>query len=443
MENYYEETINLKDLFFYVVKQWKKILIGALIGLFIGCGFSLYKMYENTPENVLKKLENLEASEINENNIIQYADYNSIYDKEIEYSKKSLLMNLNPNAVYTGNLSFSYSALDKNIRNIENYYDSLLDNNISELSKIFDNKYEPSSLKELIEIDFINSDSNSIKTSSDNYSSGYLYVKVVGENEEFVQLIINKIHEIVDAANTKVKSDYSMVTINEDKNSIIFGYNSEVSKKQTDKINLRQTLLNNLTVAKSKLSNNELLYYSYYYDYDNTFAEQKLAFSKKWPVLFAVGFGILIAGCYFLKYLFDGRLKTFDTIKDKYRLPLLGTLNTKNKTYTGIDKIINDLENKEYNDLDYIKSSIGLIEGKKIMLCSEFNELNDEIAKLDNRLSVRGSLTNDTKSLDELKKTEGIILVSKLWDTKESDIQRQIDIANNAGKKILGVIGLE
>lgn len=441
MENYYEETINLKDLFFYVFKKWKKIIIAALIGLLIGCGFSLYKMYENTPDNVLKKLEKIE--EINKNNIIQYADYVSVYDKEVEYSKNSILMNLNSNATYTGNLSYSYTSLDKDIKSIENYYDGLLDNNINQFVKLFDNKYDASYIKELISYDFITVNSNVIKTSSDNYSSGYLDIKIVGESEEFVQTILNKLQEIIKEANTKIANNYSFVTMNEDKNSIVFGYNTDISKKQTDRINSRQTLLNNLTNAKSKLSEDELLYYSYYYDYENAFGEQNISFSKKWPVLFAIGFGILAAGVYLLKYMLDERLKTFDLIKDKYHLPLIGTINTSNKEYKGIDKFISDLEHKEYNNFDYIKSSLSLLDGKKIMLCSEYNELNDELAKLDNRLSVSGSLTNDTKSLDELKKTDGVILVSKIWDTKESDFQREIDIVDNAGKKVFGVIGVE
>ena len=443
MENYYEETINLKDLFFYVVKQWKKIIIAALIGLLIGCGFSFYKMYENTPENVLKKLESLETDEINKNNILQYADYVSIYDKEVEYSKNSILMNLNSNSVYSGELSYSYSALDKDIKNIENYYDGLLVNNINQLVKLFENKYEASYIKELIDFDFVTDNGNSIKTSSDVYSSGYLKIKVVGESEEFVQKVFNTLYEIVQEANNRVLNDYPSISINEDKNSVVFGYNSDVLRKQTDKINARQSLLNSLTSVKSKLSNNELLYYSYNYDYDNSFANQKLGFSKKWPVLFAIGFGALAAGCYFIKYLFDERIKTIDLIKDKYRLPILGILNTDNKECKGIDKFIKNLENKNYNSFDYLQSSLSLLNGKKIMLCSEYNNLKDKLTKLDNRLSVSGSLVNDNKSLDELRKTDGVILVSKLWDTKDSDIQRQIDIVNNAGKKILGVIVLE
>lgn len=444
MENYYEDTINLKDLFFYVVKQWKKILIGALIGLLIGCGFSVFKMYESTPENVLKRLNNLDDSEINENNILQYADYNAIYEKEIEYSKKSILMNLNSNSVYSGELSFSYSALDKDIKNIENYYDGLLDNNINLLVKLFDNKYEASYVKELIDFDFVTDNSNSIKTSSDVHSSGNLKIKVIGESEDFVQIILNKLYELIQEANNETLKNYSFVTANEDKNSIVFGYNYDVLKKQTDKINARQSLLNSLTNAKSKLSSNELLYYSYYYDYDDAFANYQLGFSKKWPVLFAVGLAVVVAGVYFLLYLFDDHIKSFDEIKDRYKLPLLGTLKVTDKEYKNvIDKFINDLDKKEYNNLDYIKSSIKLLDNKSIMLCNEYDELNKEFDRLDSRIDVSGTLNNDTKSLDKLKKADGVILVSKLWESKNSDIQRQIDIVNNAGKKIVGVIGLE
>ena len=59
------------------------------------------------------------------------------------------------------------------------------------------------------------------------------------------------------------------------------------------------------------------------------------------------------------------------------------------------------------------------------------------------RIDVGGNLDNDSKTLSDLKKVDGVILVSKLWDTDYDSLQRQIDIVKNAEKNVVGVIGLE
>lgn len=446
MENYYEETINLKDLFFYIVRQWKKILIGALIGLLLGCGFSIYKMFENTPENVLKKLNALDSDKINYNNIVQYADYISLYKKELEYSKNSLLMNIDSNAVFTSNLYYSCSALEKDIESIENYYDGLLyrDDSLNKIATALGKDYENRDLKEMINLDFVVTNQNTINLNSSMFSTGSINIDVNGDSEEFVKTITDQIRTIVEQANIETISSYENVNIQLVRDSVTFGYNDVISKAQTNRINSRQGILNNLTNVKSKLSKDELLYYDYHYNYDEAFTSQKSDFAKKWPVLFAVGFGAMVAGLYFVIYLLDDHIKSFDEIKDRYHLPLLGVLNTTKKDNKNvIDKFINDLDKNEYNTLDYIKSSIKLLDEKNILLCNGYEGLDNVFNKIDSRLNLVKPLNEDNRSLEQLKKADGVILVSKLWDSKNSDIQRQIDIVNNIGKKVVGVIGLD
>ena len=36
-----EKTLDLKQMFYYVLKRWKQIFLFLLIGVLLGCGFSL------------------------------------------------------------------------------------------------------------------------------------------------------------------------------------------------------------------------------------------------------------------------------------------------------------------------------------------------------------------------------------------------------------------
>lgn len=443
MDNYYEETIDLKNLFFYILKKWKHILIGLLVGLLLGCAFSFYKMSTNNPNAILDRVN---SDTFDKSNVIQYSDYVSLYNKEVDYAQNSLLMNLDSNNMYTGNLSYSVNSLEKDIKSIENYYDGILnvDNNFDTILSSLGNEYKDKDVKELINLDFLLSNNNSVNISSSVYDSGLLDIIIYGTDEKLVETLKNKIEEIIDEANNYVRYNYEAVTISKVKDSVVYGYNSTVSQYQINKINSRQSILNNLTNLKSKLSSDELFYHEYYIAGDGSGENAQASFSKKWPVLFGIGLAVVVAGVYFLLYLFDDHIKSFDEIKDRYKLPLLGTLKVTDKEYKNvIDKFINGLDKKDYNNLDYIKSSIKLLDNKSIMLCNEYDELNKEFDKLDSRIDVLGTLNNDTKSLEKLKKADGVILVSKLWESRNSDIQRQIDIVNNAGKKVVGVIGLD
>ena len=119
MENYYsDEELDLKLILLYVLKKWKPILLVSFVGLLLGSCLSLFRMQNNSPESILKRLNKLEESDINEYNIQLYSDYKKLYDAHVAYENDSALMKLDANNVYTGNLVYSISAENKDIDSV-------------------------------------------------------------------------------------------------------------------------------------------------------------------------------------------------------------------------------------------------------------------------------------------------------------------------------------
>ena len=111
-ENYYEyeDELDIKALFVFVLRKWHILLSFMIVGCIFGCFFSVYKIYQSRPEAVLTRLNSLDKQEINEFEIKQYNDFKNLYDDYLKYEDKSLIMKLDPNSVYTATSSHSFTS---------------------------------------------------------------------------------------------------------------------------------------------------------------------------------------------------------------------------------------------------------------------------------------------------------------------------------------------
>ena len=166
MYNNYEDDmeIDLVDLLFYLLKKWRSLIVTVMIGAILGAGLYVVKNQQQQAEQAAQEAELLkndedEAFDEKDYNIskdtkvnmdIAY-QYRQLYNKQLEYNQKSIIMQLDPNEVYAGVLEYYISA-ENNTELISELYQSILndDDVLEELKDASGLKCETPYIKELI-----------------------------------------------------------------------------------------------------------------------------------------------------------------------------------------------------------------------------------------------------------------------------------------------------
>lgn len=165
-----EAEINLIDLMFYLLKQWKTLIAAVLIGAVIGGG--IYAAKKSSADRAAEELtaqmeeakttvedeqtvaelrENYQISEDVETNMELAYQYRQLYRKQLEYNQNSPIMQMNPSAVYSGELEYYISAgYDTGM--IALLYQNILNSNgiLEELKEAADLDYQEQYIRELI-----------------------------------------------------------------------------------------------------------------------------------------------------------------------------------------------------------------------------------------------------------------------------------------------------
>ena len=200
-DNYYEyeDELDIKALFIFVLRKWRTLFICMIVGCILGCFFSVYKMYQSRPEAVLAKLNSLDKQDINEFEIRQYKDFKNLYDDSLKYEDKSLIMKLDPNAVYTATLSYSFTSSVQDAEIISDYYLNILNrgDNVQKIINETGINYSIENIKEIVFItdkDNLVTDNNQLiinnNMANDQFGHGKVIVNVFDSNSDNVSKLM-------------------------------------------------------------------------------------------------------------------------------------------------------------------------------------------------------------------------------------------------------------
>ena len=106
-QNTYEHEVDLKDLIFAVLHQWKPILAIAIVFAVLlggGKGFLTYRS-QSDPETAAQKEEDYQNAVKQYENDVEYSEHEiknieSAIESQQNYLEKSILMNLSPYSIY-------------------------------------------------------------------------------------------------------------------------------------------------------------------------------------------------------------------------------------------------------------------------------------------------------------------------------------------------------
>ena len=488
--NYYEDDveIDLIDLMFHLLKKWRGLIIAIVIGAVLGMGIYAVKTHQQKKElaantaaaEELQEEDTFDESQydidddVKANMELAY-QYRQLYRKQLEYNQKSVIMQLDPNAVYTGELKYYLSAgYDTGLVSV--LYQSILSNKdlLAELQEASGLDCEVPYIKELIDsgvsrendadinINNLVSDlTNSVASVTKNAFVSYKVVSTSEDScERMIQVIREKVQEL-DAQCQETYAGYSAVEVADSVRKVTDNSYLNQQKSNIDQLN---TYLSNVQKLENALTDEEKEYYFRKYltkelatqDEDEELtavvADEPEPVSKvKWLIL-GIFLGICVWGLYeCCRYLLDSSVKTADEVQRLTHLPVIGCYQDITVKKNKIDQAIMQLQSKvtgKGDSLDYIGSMINAMEQENCLISSQtaFTETRQIVEKLREYCSEMKIEEYSSKSVDSLNTARNIgneILVVSTGETKRSDIKRELEVCIMQNIEISGLIVVE
>lgn len=472
-----EMEINLIDLVFYLLRQWRTLLIVLVIGAIAGCGVHVVKKAQalNTTDEEEEEIDysDYEVEPEVRSNMEIATEYRVLYDKQLEYNENSLIMQMDPSQVYYGELKYYLTAGD-NTRLISELYTNIFSDNsvLEELKSVGGLDCDIQYMREIISSSASRERGDSIEINTvisellENAELGYnnsmVYFTLYYSDEEACAKMLKVIENQVSEITAELQEQYGEFTFAELNNSVRLTINNDYLNRQKAAVDALSTYLGNITRIEGTFEEEDLGYYrSEYLSRENLLDEEEEETEEteefnsvksliKWLLVAVFLACVCWGGYYCVKYLFDKRIKTSDELQDVYHLRILGKLEKPQEVKNVIDRRLAEWERKLSSPADsisHVKGMILSLDKKKILfsgnLSKETLEIVQELWQKDPEFKHMGFVHQDDAALHEAKDSEGVIIVAEVNETVSREIRRELEVCRIQGIPVLGTVVVE
>lgn len=483
-----DKKINLIDIIYYILLHWRSILIVAFVLCALCSGFKLMKGFDSLGSQNLSETQKTYERSHEEYMTMkrQLEDQvdgltQAIQAKDI-YHKQSILMNLNPDAVYKSTLTYavndiadvslltsdieSAQLVNRRINSVLGAYASLiqggeiLQNVKNVIGADIDQKYlaelvyvQVDYQSKLLHITILAEDKNQVETISDAIVKGlqdanFRMSAMVGEHR--LQLLSSYIGNDVDTS-------ILIGSIPEDGMMENGNYQTSVECLQKNDTDVVLDLQNQLIDCNDKLSKlKEPAKPS------GTSRAMILKSGIKFGILgFIVG-AFLMAYYYVLQYLVCGKLMSPEEMQDDYEVSVLADYKAPLSRHTNsIDKLINRMcgisEKRSCLGEVYtlaatnVLARMGMAANEKILLVgnasakvfdTSASEMVDKLNFAGIEVIAAGNINENGDAILKLQNAEKIVLIEQAGVSRRKDIKKELQTLQDLKKEILGAVVL-
>ena len=436
-----DQEIDLIELFLYVCRRWRSLIVLGLIGVVIGVGVGLYKA------NAKPKLDDLEVEELHLKEIEQYARYQALYEDQIAWEKESVLLNMDPTAVYAGSVTYYLQLKEIDTPVVSRLYSSILNDNevfvrIQEAGRL---DCTLRAIKQLVGIQCTTLELQEQKIfSEDRAVSVQVKAYVIAPEAEMCQSILELLDRELQDMNQYVETTYGAICKERlevpGEKSAYSDTVANAKKASTDKLMEYATQIN--TIAKS-LSEDDKTYYSLVYDTEKESEEKGGLSWLKWGIIIGVVFGALGVFAYAVVFLLDGHIKNMDELL-AYGLHPFAVMegSAGGKKLNALDRLF--VPKLRYQSDTYLAEALNAQDLKHIILCGDLNDADiaahgKAVAAASDRLSIEPQMVESADTQMKIKQADGVVLLVHLWKTKRTDLEQELRICRKLGGNVLGV----
>ena len=483
MYNNYEDDmeIDLVDLMFYLLKKWRSLIVAIVIGVILGAGLYVVKNYQQQAEQAAQEAELLkndedEAFDEKDYNIskdtkvnmdIAY-QYRQLYNKQLEYNQKSIIMQLDPNEVYAGVLEYYISA-GNNTGLLSELYQNILndDDILEELKDASGFKCETPYIKELIS-SYVSDDNAAFINVNSNVENvekhSFVTYRVVSTNQKSCEKMLQVLRERVEALQAEHEETYGAYGASEVSSAISQVTDTTYLNAQRENVDRLSNYLTTMKNAESAFSDDEKTYYTNkylkkeYVDSDNAEEAKAVLLEEAEPVSkvkwIAIGVILLVmiwGGYYVVRYLLDQRIKTVSELQNTYHLPVIGIVQTETNDSKGLDKMLDHLyqNTKQKPDtLEYVIQAINAMQTERAVLCGdieipEVKKLMEELSDSCEHMKTGDFISKNIESLEHAKVAGNEILVVRVDKNRRKEIEKEIESCRLQKISMVGVVVVE
>ena len=442
--------INLKDLFFHILYRWRSILIAAIIGAVVLCGyqyFSIKKVHDAgkvTKEerqyqlNLQKYHDDLE----NNQNIIRVNT--KLLQGQNNYRKESIYFQLDSQRIWTASKNYlvkvDQSVLDKLPQGSTiDPTDSVLSAYTAPLSEATDEE-----LKEAFGIDKPEYVSELVGTTVDT-NGNTITVSVKGASKETaltgLELLHSKMEELA-AGKAQEIDKHTLQVVNE---SVRLGSDDNLTKKQEEVAETITKLQESLQRARQSIDDLEA-------------SGEPQAPGQHLIKMSVIGFilgAVLLAFLYAVLYVTNGRFKNANDLSARYNLPILGEFFRPGQIHNnkGFDKLLSRIElGKDIPNEETVYSNIAALiaekqEKKSIQLVTtlsadKLQRVRDALIKRlpDRTIELQADANRNSEAITESSKADAVIIAEEKGVSKLKDMDRMAENLIIAETNVIGAI---
>ena len=439
-------TIDLRQMLWFLLRKWKALLAAVLIGALLG---TVVMALQGE-----KTVDSFDMEKLDLDGIYQYAAYQQVYQDQLKHTQDSVLLHMDPNAVYSGEITYYLSAGYGTELAAMRFAAILNQSDIwEELKTAAGLSCEEQAVRELVDIGYSKLTEPNIQlVSSEDLNnlprSAVITVNAAADTREGCEAMLGVLRERVAGMDAQCRETYENYRFETISDQVAFGYSSAVASAQKAAADQRGASITQLKTLENGLGTDERDYYRLVYEPDEK-PEEKSALSRlKYPVLLAMLFGLLMAGVYCVRFAMDGHIKTALDVREAYGLHVLACLSFGGKPRRGMDGWLNRRSQKAdlpANSREYLLAALNTLQQKNILLCGEaadggIQELTAWLSEQNPALQACGLLQSDAQAQQAAPGCDGVVVFVRLWKTSCAELEREMEVCRTREIPLLGVV---
>ena len=479
-ENYnaYNENavqISISNLILYMLKHWKTLIIAVIAGLFLGGALCAWKIPQTVSQDEQEE-ENISWAEDYEVDSdvaasMQIASrYRELYEKQLEYNTNSVIMNLNANSFYTGELKYFISAGNKTDL-LCSLYENIInrDETLKSIRKEAGLTCGEQYIKELLSYGIdsemltmnngtIFSNANQFEMVNTDEENGIvIQYTVIAADKSSCEAMVNTLQDIITAESEQYQESYGAYTFEKISDAIRSSSNTDYLSKQRSAVDALNSYLTNAQKLEKEFSGDDQKYYQTVYM--NQIAEEEenvevesagTSLSVKDIIKYMIVGLFLTCACwggwFFFKYLLDNHVKDSEELSRTFGVKVLGVAEGEKHPFWGKYTVLDRLFNRRNADSRiYISSMIEMLQKEHILICGDQDNAEIQMCKQwisegKKGIEVGDLLSRDNKTLELSKNNDGVIGVFQVGRSTYAEVQKELQICNLQNIELLGII---
>ncbi len=492
-----DRDINIMHLFWATCLKWRSIIAAGIICALLAGGFSYYKNAKavaaarEAEENPVTTQDLEETTELSAAGKV-YLEYLKQYEEQHYYNTHSLLMNLNPNSFYKGEISYyienhyavEYPVIEKenNVNGIAAAYRGALNSDevLEKVAEALDlGDCDRAYAAESIDTKNKYGASNIIST---NIEQGLLTVSVYDNDQERCNKLLELVSDSIENAKGEVSKAYGEHDLVLAEKNCFLASDNTLLLLQRDQLDRLRDFSDRISLLEKSLTGEDLSYVSAYKNErkretargeesdelrdkanSKSLADTyKATISKKLVVLGFVGGSLLLFVLYALLYILSDRLRLEDDIDKLFGLSSIGIITSEEKKNKGIDGLLTCLLLRgkrlfgRREALEMAAANIAVMSRKsdsqKVYLVgAAYDEKEMEIcSSLQESLKKNGvelgggrCILYDAGSLEKAAEAGAVVVFARAGISPITELAEEMDLLISQKTRILGILVID